>query len=296
MMVNPQWLRSFATLADLGNFTRTAEHLNLTQAAVSQHIRHLEHQYGSLFIRHHRHVELTPAGSALLDYFREMERAARALDARLSAEEQDIGDISLVSPGSIGLALYPLLLDYQQAHPGLSIRHRFAPDAEVLEAVLSNRFEMGIVTYKPDNERIAAERFAEEPLELILPAAKPYVGFETLSELGFIDHPDGAGMATRLLSRRYPDAPGIQAIQKRGFSNQVGLILEPVSRGLGFTVLPKFARRAFHKQDSLQVVKCGNPVVDTLWLIYRSEWPLSSRARRVIDQMQQHLNVTNCRI
>ena len=89
------------------------------------------------------------------------------------------------------MALYPLLLDYQQAHPGLIVRHRFAPDAEVLAAVLSNRFEMGIVTYKPDNERIEAQRFAEEPLELILPTAKPYVGFETLSELGFIDHPTG---------------------------------------------------------------------------------------------------------
>ena len=66
----------------------------------------------------------------------------------------------------------------------------------------------------------------------------------------------------------YPEAPGIQAIQKRGFSNQVGLILEPVSRCLGFTVLPRFARRAFHKQDTLQVVESGIPVVDTLWLIY----------------------------
>ncbi|MFI7887356.1 LysR family transcriptional regulator [Pseudomonas juntendi] len=289
MMVNPQWLRSFAVLAELGNFTRTAEHLNLTQAAVSQHIQSLEKHYGSLFIRHHRHVELTPAGSAVLDYFREMERAGRALDARLSSEDQDVGDISLVSPGSIGLALYPLLLDYQENHPGLIIRHRFAPDAEVLDAVLTNRFEMGIVTHKPDNMRITAQRFGEEPLELILPTTTPYVGFETLSELGFIDHPDGVGMATRLLSRRYPDAAGIQAIKKRGFSNQVSLILEPVSRGLGFTVLPRFARRAFHAQNALQVVECGNAIVDTLWLIYRSEWPLSSRARRVIDQMQQNL-------
>lgn len=292
MMVNPQWLRSFAVLAELGNFTRTADHLNLTQAAVSQHIRNLEHQYGTLLIRHHRHVELTPTGSALLDYFREMERAGRALDARLSAAEQDVGDISLVSPGSIGLALYPLLLDYQEAHPGLIIRHRFAPDTEVLEAVLSNRFEMGVLTYKPDNDRIKAERFAEEPLELILPAATPYVGFETLAELGFIDHPDGIGMAIRLLSRRYPDAPSVREIQTRGFSNQVGLILEPVSRGLGFTVLPRFARCAFYKQEALQVVECGNPVVDTLWLIYRSEWPLSSRARRAIDELQHHLGVT----
>ncbi|MFI7857102.1 LysR family transcriptional regulator [Pseudomonas promysalinigenes] len=293
MMVNPQWLRSFAVLADRGNFTRTAEQLNLTQAAVSQHIRNLEHQYGNLLIRHHRHVELTPAGTALLEYFREVERASRALDARLNADQLEVGDISLVTPGSIGLALYPLLLDYQQAHPGLIIRHRFAPDSEVLEAVLSNRFEMGIVTFKPQDERIESQTFTEEPLELILPAAHPYAGFETLLELGFVDHPDGVGMATRLLSRRYPDTPGMRAIQAKGFSNQVGLILEPVSRGLGFTVLPRFARLAFHQQDKLQVVECGNPVVDTLWLIYRSEWPLSSRARRVIERMQERLNANH---
>ncbi|WP_353232307.1 LysR family transcriptional regulator [Pseudomonas helleri] len=289
MMVNPQWLRSFVVLADLRNFTRTAEHLNLTQAAVSQHIRNLEQQFGPLLVRHHRHVELTPAGTALLDYSSEMERARRALDVRLSSAQQDVGDISIVTPGSIGLALYPLLLDYQQSHPGLTVHHRFAPDSEVLEAVLSNRFEMGILTYKPDNSRIQAEKFAEEPLELILPAATLYIGVETLETLGFIDHPDGIGMATRLLSRRYPDSPSVRDIRIQGFSNQVGLILEPVCRGLGFTVLPRFARRAFHDQDALQVIECGAPVVDTLWLIHRSEWPLSSRARGAINTLSKRL-------
>ncbi|WP_210014398.1 LysR family transcriptional regulator [Pseudomonas palmensis] len=294
-MINPQWLKSFAVLAELGNFTRTAEYLGLTQAAVSQHIRNLEQQFGTLFLRHHRHVELTPIGSALLDYNREMERAGRALDARLRASALDVGDVSFVTPGSIGLALYPLLLDYQQAHPGITVRHRFAPDTEVLEAVLSNRFEIGLLTYKPDNDRIKAEKFAEEPLELILPAATRYAGYETLVELGFINHPDGIGMATRLLSRKYPGSPSIREIQMRGFSNQVNLILEPVSRGLGFTVLPRFAKQAFHRQEALQVVECGNPVVDTLWLICRSEWPLSSRASRVVDELKQHLEVASRR-
>ena len=34
-MLNPQWLRTFAALAEQGNFTRTAEQLDLTQAAQS---------------------------------------------------------------------------------------------------------------------------------------------------------------------------------------------------------------------------------------------------------------------
>jgi DNA-binding transcriptional LysR family regulator len=290
MMINPQWLRSFVTVAELGNFTRTAERLGLTQAAVSQHVKYLEDAFGPLLIRQSRKVELTPAGVALLDYGSDVERASRALDARLSGADEHRGEISLVTPGSIGLAVYPLLLDYQREHSGLTIRHRFAPDSEVLDAVLNNRYEMGLVTLKPDDPRLSAERFMDEPLELILPAGAHYKGWETLMELGFIDHPDGVGMATRLLSRRYPGRPGVREFPLRGFSNQVGLILEPVSRGLGFTVLPRFARQAFHEQSAIHVIECGSPVIDTLWLIHRAEWPLAVRAQKAIKNVRDLLS------
>lgn len=290
MMINPQWLRSFLAVAELGNFTRAAERLGLTQAAVSQHVKYLEEQLGSLLIRRTRRVELTPAGVALLDYGSDMERASRVLGARLSGADDQHGEISLVTPGSIGLALYPLLLDYQQSNPGLTIRHRFAPDSEVLEAVLSNRYEMGLVTFKPEDPRFSAHRFMDEPLELILPAGVEYQGWETLMALGFIDHPDGIGMATRLMSRRYPGRPGIREFPLRGFSNQVGLILQPVARGLGFTVLPRFARQAFADQSAIQVIECGSPVVDTLWLIHRAEWPLAMRAQRAVEHVRQRLS------
>ena len=45
-MLNPQWLRTFQTLVDIGHFTRTAEMLNMTQPGVSQHIRKLEQACG----------------------------------------------------------------------------------------------------------------------------------------------------------------------------------------------------------------------------------------------------------
>ncbi|WDY60636.1 LysR family transcriptional regulator [Pseudomonas sp. PSKL.D1] len=288
-MINPQWLRSFLNVAELGNFTRAAERLHLTQAAVSQHVKYLEMQLGPLLIRQSRTVELTPAGLALVDYGRDMERASWALQARLSGADEQHGEISLVTPGSIGLTVYPLLLNYQQRHPGLTIRHRFAPDHEVLEAILSNRYDMGLVTFKPEDPRLNAQRFMDEPLELILPAGVEYEGWDTLIALGFIDHPDGVGMATRLLSRRYPGRPNIREVPVRGFSNQVGLILEPVARGLGFTVLPRFAREAFADQRAIQVIECGSPVIDTLWLIHRAEWPLAARARTAIEHIRQRL-------
>ncbi len=53
-------------------------------------------------------------------------------------------EISLIMLGSIGLQLYPLLA--LQQHPDLAIHYRFVPDSEVMDAVLHNRFERGMVT------------------------------------------------------------------------------------------------------------------------------------------------------
>lgn len=288
-MMNPQWLRSFAALAELGSFTRTADRLGLTQAAVSQHVRHLEDRMAPLLIRRPRQLALTPAGEALLDYCRAVDQADKRLRIRLSDADAASGEISLISPGSVGLFLYPMLLDLQEANRGLTVRHRFAPDPEVLEAVLQNRFELGLLTFKPEDPRIAAAPFTEEPLELVVPAGQEVKGWSDLERLGFIDHPDGQAMAGRLLGRRFPGNPGVRALPCHGFSNQVGLILEPVARGLGFTVVPRYARQAFARAEAVRVVECGSPVCDTIWLIHRSEWPLSSRALRAVAHLRDRI-------
>ncbi|WP_416411735.1 LysR family transcriptional regulator [Pantoea sp. App145] len=288
-MFNPQWLKSFAMLAEQGSFTESADRLGITQAAVSQHIRHLEQQLGPLILRSKRPLELTPAGLALLDYCQEVDRAQRHLTLRLSEEDVTCGEVSLISPGSIGLRLYPLLLALQQQYPDLSIRHRFAPDSEVMDAVLHNRYEMGLVTQKPDDKRLVAEKFAEEPLELVVPAGIKVHGWADLETLGYIDHPDGQAMATRLLSRRFPGNPGVRNLPQRGFSNQISLILEPVARGLGFAVIPQSARLAFAQSEAIQVESCGVSLVDTIWLIHRAEWPLSGRARQALQWLEGKL-------
>jgi DNA-binding transcriptional LysR family regulator len=287
-MLNPQWLRTFAALAELGNFTRTAERLDLTQAAVSQHVQRLEERLGPLLIRRPRQLELTPAGLALLDYCTEVSAADQRLQQRLSSADAEQGEISLITPGSIGLTLYRHLLDIQQAHPGLSIRHRFAPDTEVLAAVLDNRFELGLVTLPPTDARLTVSRFAEEPLELVAPVGVTLTDWTDLQRLGFIDHPDGQAMAGRLLSRRFPGHPGVHTLPCNGFTNQISLILEPVARGLGFSVLPRYARLAFSKPESIQVIEGAPPVIDTLWLLHRAEWPLTARAETVLNCLKPH--------
>ena len=66
------WLRAFEATARHLSFTRAAAELNLTQPAVSQHVRSLESLLGrDLFIRKTRALELTEDGANYLPGLRE---------------------------------------------------------------------------------------------------------------------------------------------------------------------------------------------------------------------------------
>lgn len=287
-MINPLWLHTLLVVHETGSFTRAAEQLDLTQAAVSQHIQRLEAEFGPLLLRKPRQLELTPRGLIVLDFARQQAQAAERLRARLSDDDPHSGTISLATPGSIGLLLYPLLLDQQQTHPGLTIQHRFAPTPDIVQAVLAGRSELGLVDQPPAHPSLAAEPFAREPLCLVVPKDGDDPSWQRLCQLGFIDHPDGRNMAQRLLGRCYP-GQRFDEIPLRGFTNQIGLILEPVARGLGFTVLPRFAVTAFARQEKIRVVQSRIEVVDTLWLIYHAEWPLPARHQRLIETLKSRV-------
>ncbi len=64
--IDPQLLRTFAMVAETGNMTRASRVLNLTQGAVSQHIKRLEEQFGAaLFVRERSGLTLTEMGDRL---------------------------------------------------------------------------------------------------------------------------------------------------------------------------------------------------------------------------------------
>lgn len=289
-MLNAQHVITFARVAALGSFTRAAESLDLTQAAVSQQIQQIERDLGPLLLRKGRRLELTPAGVALEAYARETADAEQRLRQTLTRADATRGEVRLVSPGSIGLAVYRHLLDLQAVHRGLNIRHRFAPTQDVFDSVLAARDELGLSVVKPDDPRLRAERLTEEPLELVVPAAATVSDWSDLMALGFIDHPDGQAMAGRLLPRMYPGCPSVRTLPIHGFTNQVSLILEPVARGFGFTVIPHHARMAFKPQDQIRVI-VGRPMVkDSVWLVHRAEWPMSGPATTAVQWLKLRLS------
>lgn len=64
-----EWIRVFETAARLGSFTAAADELGITQAAVSQRMRHLEQHLGAqLFNRQARGVSLSTQGESWLPH------------------------------------------------------------------------------------------------------------------------------------------------------------------------------------------------------------------------------------
>ena len=95
MDVHLRDLRYFVGVADELSFTRAAERLMVSQPALSKQIRQLESMLGApLFERDHRHVSLTPAGSALLSTARQLvgdwDTAVEHLEQLVAAEKQTL--------------------------------------------------------------------------------------------------------------------------------------------------------------------------------------------------------------
>ena len=62
-------VKTFLTLCDILNYRQTAEKLNMTQPAVTQHIHYLENLYGcKLFIYDRRSLKMTPEAEVLKKY------------------------------------------------------------------------------------------------------------------------------------------------------------------------------------------------------------------------------------
>ncbi len=116
-------LRAFEVSARHLNLTRAAEELNVTQTAVSQHIRNLEDRLGRpLFRRLPRGLALTDEGLALLpvlaDAFGRIAQALEQFDDRRPREVLTVGTVGTFAVGW----LLPRLRDFQQACPFVDLR------------------------------------------------------------------------------------------------------------------------------------------------------------------------------
>lgn len=289
-MINQNWLQTFCTLAQVGHFTKTAEKLFMTQSGVSQHIKKLEQQLGTtLLIRDGKSFTLSDAGNKLFLKGQELLKSAEELEQLITQDEQYEGTIQIASPGSIGLKLYPYLLETQQSFPDLIIDYNFAPNQRIEQQLADREIDLGLVTNISNISKLVYEKIALEPLVLVTSDQVKSVTWQTLMTLGFIEHPDAKHHGQLLLGKNFPEFEHINQFVHKGFSNQISLILEPVCKGLGFTVLPLHAAKAFQHQELITIHTLNIAVSEHIYMCTNKHSILANRIKYIKTIISKYL-------
>lgn len=157
-------LRAFHAVAIRGGFSKAADHLGLTQPAVSDQVRKLEDAYDvQLFIRHNRTVSLTPMGEKLLEITRryfDMEKAA----AELLADNRALRVGHLRVGADAPLHVMPVIADYRAKHPGVTVSLQRGNSEAVLTQLLDYAADVAVLARLPQHDAALMERLDVRPL------------------------------------------------------------------------------------------------------------------------------------
>ncbi|MEW6121221.1 MAG: LysR family transcriptional regulator [Pseudomonadota bacterium] len=154
-------VRAFIAIAELGSFTRAAEAMGTTQAAVSLKLKRLEERLGCrLMERTPRHVQLSARGDTFLDHARNL---LAAHDRALAAFAQPRRRLAIgISDHVAGPDLPGLIARMNAQDPQLLIEIRIASSGDLLQAFDRRELDTVLVRLhagRGDGEMIAEERF-----------------------------------------------------------------------------------------------------------------------------------------
>lgn len=170
-------LRIFLAVAEREHVTRAAEALNLTQSAVSGAINALESRHGvKLFHRVGRRIELTEAGTILIDQ-------ARAILTQVRAAEIAMADLSDIRRGTLTvfasqtIASYWLprrLVEFNSLYPQIDLRLEVGNTAQCTQAVIAGVADLGFVEGSIDEPSVSIELVATDRLVVVVGAEHPW--------------------------------------------------------------------------------------------------------------------------
>ncbi|MGL5027599.1 MAG: LysR family transcriptional regulator [Shewanella oncorhynchi] len=294
-MLNPVWLNTFKTLVDVGHFTKTAELLHMTQPGVSQHINKLEAACGyALINRFNKSFELTIYGRKVYDYaVKHFEHEYQLLQS-LAHDEPFRGRCTIGCSGTLSWLLYPQLLEFQASHPGLFIELEAAPNQSIFDQIKQGNMDIGLVTKKPNPKYFASRVVGAEWLSLVLPvsADENLPLDELLTTLGLIRHPDMDHYFQTYVDQANNDQLKLVSLDNiitKSYINQVHQILVPVSKGIGFTVVPRWCVNLFTDNDKLKTYDIAVDKQDPVYLVSKINSPLARRYEHIIDLIERSL-------
>jgi DNA-binding transcriptional LysR family regulator len=169
-------LETFLEVARLSSFSRAAEKRFRTQPAISSQIRGLEEEVGAkLLDRSGGKVSITAPGK-LFQKFAEETIAARKATITAIAETERIPRGEIVVGANEGTCLHILpevFAEFKKQYPDVGVNISRADYAKVLESVIDNSVDFGVVSLPVTDTRLTVVMLHRDELIIIAPPHHP---------------------------------------------------------------------------------------------------------------------------
>lgn len=238
-------LRAFKAVADAGSFTRAAQRVHLTQAAVSVQIKALEEELGTpLFLRANKKVYLTEAGKLLKDradlILREHDEA-KAEVSSIRGVQRGLLRIGIASASISSHPLPEILVDLKRRHPLAEFQVHGGTSEWIVAGILSDELDVGLVSLPVEEKGIRTKRLRSDRLVAVAPPTWPRAAsLKQLSAKALAAEPlilgERGGNTRRLIDLYFQQA----GVQPRIIMelNRTDAIKRMVELGFGLSMLP----------------------------------------------------------
>lgn len=222
-------LKAFHAICMTGSISKAADHLCLTQPAVSIALKKLEKKHGvSLFMRHGPKIELTEEGRALQLLVSDMfDAESSVINFLQQGENLEAGSLKVASDGPV-LPLKLLAL-YRNKYPGIVLNVRLGNNLECWHALMRREVDIALIAQSgiPEQARdhVIIQPIRKQGVSAILPQGHSLARHKSLSLKKLLSGPllfrEQGSNTQKLLSS------ALEKIELEALSSSIGVKVEP---------------------------------------------------------------------
>ena len=176
-------LETFITVAKIKSFTKASEILNITQPAVSQHIKFLEEYYGVTFIRKSgKTIKLTEEGKILYGHAVELERIYRNIETEFRNKDNINKTFYVGASMTIGGYILPYILaEYKSFYKNIDILLQVNNTEEIIEKLLNRKIDLALIEGNFDKGKFKYKKYKDDELVLAVSHLHVFAKYKSIT-------------------------------------------------------------------------------------------------------------------
>lgn len=286
---------TFVRIAEVQNFSKSAQQLGYSQSAVTMQIKQLEEElHAQLFERIGKKIKLTQAGERFLPCALEILRSVRRAENVLEEPDRISGKLRIGTCESFVMSILPpVIAEFSQSCPCVEVSIQTALVSDLFSMLRQNDVDLIYFldqkAYFPDWVKVAEQ---PEKVHFVASIRSPLAGKQQISIERLLQEP--LCLTEKGISYRYAME---QALAAKGFElhpfleiGNTDIITRLVLQNRGISFLPEYVIREYVNSGELAILDTECPEI-IMWsqLVYHRNKDVTPQMRHFLELMEKYI-------